>query len=63
MLTFFTLLSGYAISYLFVRIARPAFILPPESRILFEEDWMPDRKGLLTAFEQLYGEPAAPIGP
>ncbi len=63
MLTFFTFLSGYAISYLLVRIARPAFVLPPESRILFEEDWMPDRKGLSTAFEQLYGEPAAPIGP
>lgn len=58
MLTFFTTLSVYAICYLLVRIARPGFALPPDSRILFEEDWMPNRAGLVRAFEELYGEPA-----
>ena len=33
MLTFFTTLSVYAICYLLVRIARPAFVLPEDSRI------------------------------
>ena len=58
MLTFFTTLSVYAICYLLVRIARPQFALPPDSRILFEEDWMPNRAELVRAFEQLYREPA-----
>jgi hypothetical protein len=57
-LTFFTTLSVYAICYLLVRIARPHFALPPDSRILFEEDWVPNRVGLVRAFEQLYSEPA-----
>jgi hypothetical protein len=59
MLTFFTALSVYAICYLLVRIARPRFVMPPDSRILFEEDWMPNREGLARAFEQLYGERAS----
>jgi hypothetical protein len=59
MLTFFTTLSVYAICYLLVRIARPNFALPPDSRILFEEDWIPNREGIARAFEQLYKEPAA----
>jgi hypothetical protein len=59
MLTFFTSLSVYAICYLLIRIARPDFALPPDSRILFEEDWMPNRAGLAKAFEQLYKERAA----
>ena len=58
MLTFFTVLSVYAICYLLVRIARPRFALPPDSRILFEEDWMLNRAGLVRAFEELYQEPA-----
>lgn len=58
MLTFFTSLSVYAICYLLIRIARPDFALPPDSRILFEEDWVPNRAGLAKAFEQLYKEPA-----
>ncbi len=58
MLTFFTSLSAYAICYLLIRIARPDFALPPDSRILFEEDWMPNRAGLAKAFEQLYKERA-----
>jgi hypothetical protein len=63
MLTFFTTVSVYAICYLLIRIARPAFTLPKHSRILFEEDWMPNREGVANAFEQLYGERAARIGP
>lgn len=59
MLTFFAILSAYAICYLLIRIARPSFALPPNSRILFEEDWMANREGIAKAFEQLYGEPAA----
>jgi hypothetical protein len=58
-LTFFTILSAYAICYLLVRVARPDFALPPDSRILFEEDWVPNRAGLTKAFEQLYKERAA----
>jgi hypothetical protein len=61
MLTFFTTLSVYAICYLLVRIARPSFTLPPDSRILFEEDWVPNREGIARAFEQLYRERAAPF--
>jgi len=59
MLTFFTILSVYAICYLLVRIARPDFAFPPDSRILFEDDWVPNRGGLAKAFEQLYKERAA----
>ena len=59
MLTFFTALSTYAICYLLVRIARPGFKLPTDSRILFEEDWMLNRTGLIRAFEELYKERAA----
>jgi hypothetical protein len=54
MLTFFTTLSVYAICYLLTRIARPSFALPPHSRILFEEDWVPNREGIVRAFEDLY---------
>jgi hypothetical protein len=56
MLTFFTTVSVYAICYLLVRIARPSFVLPPDSRILFEEQWVPNRESLSKAFEQLYKE-------
>jgi hypothetical protein len=58
MLTFSTSLSVYAICYLLVRVARPRFVLPSDSRILFEEEWVPNREGVAKAFEQLYGERA-----
>jgi hypothetical protein len=58
MLTFFTTLSVYAICYLLVRIARPDFSLPPDSRILFEEEWVPNRTGVAKAFGALYNEQA-----
>lgn len=63
MLTFFTTLSVYAICYLLLRIARPDFALPPDSRILFEEDWVPNREGIARAFEQLYKERPAVLAP
>jgi hypothetical protein len=59
MVTFFTTLAVYAICYLLVRIARPSFILPPDSRILFEKEWVPNREGIAKAFEQLYQDSAA----
>jgi hypothetical protein len=62
-LTFFTTLSVYAICYLLIRIARPSFALPPASRILFEEDWVPNREGVARAFEQLYRESASRARP
>lgn len=34
--------------------ARPHFVLPEDSRILFEEGWMPIRAGLIKAFKGLY---------
>jgi hypothetical protein len=63
MLTFFTTLSVYAICYLLVRVARPQCALPEDSRILFEEDWMPNRAELIRAFEDLYREPARLLHP
>ncbi len=59
MLTFFTTLSVYSICYLLVRIARPSFALPSNSRILFEENWVPNREGIARAFKQLYKEHAS----
>jgi hypothetical protein len=61
MLTFFTTLSVYAICHLLVRIARSACVLPKDSRILFEEDWVPGREYIAKAFEQLFNERAAPL--
>lgn len=55
MLTFFTTVSVYAICYLLIRIARPNFTLPADSRIIYEEEWVPNREGIARAFEQLYG--------
>jgi hypothetical protein len=63
MLTLFTTLSVYAICYLLVRIARSDFALPPDSRFLFEEDWVPNREGIARAFEQLYKEHPAVMAP
>jgi len=59
-LTYLTTVSVYAICYLLVRIARPSFTLPTDSRFLFEDDWVPNRDGIAKAFEQLYNERAAP---
>jgi hypothetical protein len=59
-LTFFTTLSVYAMSYLLVRLARPDFIVPEDSDILFELDSMPDYAPLVRAFTELYGKPPKP---
>ena len=61
MQVFMTTVAVYAICYLLVRIARPNFALPPDSRILFEEEWIPGRQAIATAFEEVYGEPASTI--
>jgi len=53
-LTFFTTTLVYAINYLLIGIARPDFSLPPDSKILFEVDWMPNQESLAKAFNQLY---------
>jgi hypothetical protein len=57
--------SVYAICYLLVRIARPNFALPEDSRIVFEEAWVANHEGITRAFEELYGEPpvASAAGP
>ena len=52
---FFTTMSVYAICYLLVRLARDNFLLPEDSSILFELDWMPDHVPLVQAFADLYG--------
>lgn len=61
-LTFFTALSVMATSYLLVRVARPDFVMPEDSDILFELDWMPHYRELVRAFTELYGRsPKAPM--
>jgi hypothetical protein len=59
-LTFFTTLSVFAICYLLVRLARPGFIMPEDSDILFELDWMPHYAELVRAFTELYGKAPRP---
>lgn len=52
--SFRLLLDVYAISYLLVKIGRPSFVLPEDSSILFELDWITHRADVLKAFDQLY---------
>ena len=59
-LTYFPMLCAYAMCYLLVRIARPGFVMPEGSDILFELDWMPDYARLVRAFTDLYGKPPRP---
>lgn len=59
-LTFFTTLSVFALCYLLVRIARPGFIMPEDSDILFELDWMPHYSELVRAYTELYGKAPRP---
>jgi hypothetical protein len=59
-LTFFAALSVFASCYLLVRIARPAFVMPEDSEILFELDWMPDYGALVQAYTDLYGRDPKP---
>ena len=63
-LTFFTTLSVFANCYLLVRLARPGFIMPEDSDILFELDWMPHYSELVRAYSELYGKaPRPPMRP
>ena len=51
-------LDVYATCYLLVKIGRPAFRLPKNSKILFELDWMTRHAELAQAYGQLYlGKP------
>lgn len=59
-LTFFTALLVYALCYLLVRLARSGFVMPEDSDILFQLDWMPDHATLVRAFTELYGRPPNP---
>lgn len=59
-LTFFSSLSVHALSYLLIRLARPDFVMPEGSDILFELDWMPDYAPLVRAYADLYGKPPKP---
>jgi len=60
MLAFATALSVFAMCYLLVRIARRDFVMPADSKILFELDWIPNYKELVRAFTHLYGVPPKP---
>lgn len=59
-LTFFSSLAVHALSYLLVRLARPSFVMPEGSEILFELDWMPDHAPLVRAYTDLFGKPPNP---
>jgi hypothetical protein len=56
-LTFFSSLSVHALCYLLIRLARPDFVMPEGSEILFELDWMFDYAPLTRAYTKLYGKP------
>jgi len=53
-MVFYMSLRIYAICYLLIKFARPAFTLPVDSRILFELEWLPNHGETLRAFEELY---------
>ncbi len=59
-LTFFSSLTVYALCYLLVRLARPRFMMPDRSEILFELDWMPHHAPLVRAYTDLFGKPPKP---
>jgi hypothetical protein len=61
-LTFFSSLSVHALCYLLIRLARPNFVMPGGSDILFELDWMSDHAPLVRAYTDLYGKlPKPPL--
>jgi hypothetical protein len=60
MLTFFASLSVHALCYLLIRLARPDFVMPERSDILFELDWMSDYVPLVQAYTDLYGNSPKP---
>ena len=58
--TFFSSLAAYALCYLLVRLARPRFMMPERSEVLFELDWMPDHAPLVRAYADLFGKQPKP---
>ena len=54
MKTFKLSLDVYSICYLLVRVGRPDFELPEDSKILFELDWMAHHADLAKAYHQLF---------
>ncbi|MGB7973772.1 MAG: hypothetical protein WCF81_05360 [Roseiarcus sp.] len=59
-LAFFSSLDVYALCYLLVRLARPRFVMPEKSEILFELDWMASHASLVRAYTDLFGKPPRP---
>ena len=59
-LTFFTTLSVFAMCYLLVRLARRDFVMPEDSDILFELEWVPNYAKLVRGFTELYGHAPRP---
>jgi hypothetical protein len=53
-LSFRMSLRVYAICYLLVRIARPSFVLPADSGILFELDWLENHAETARAYKDIY---------
>jgi hypothetical protein len=49
-------LDVYSICYLLVKVGRCDFVLPANSHILFELDWMTHHAVALKAYRQLYGD-------
>jgi hypothetical protein len=58
--TFGYVLTIYASSYLLVRLARPTFVVPRNSRVIFKMDWIPSHSLLVRAFTDLYGKKPRP---
>ena len=61
-LTFFSSLTVHALCYLLVRLARPRFMMPEGSEVLFELEWMPDHAPFVQAYTDLFGKrPKSPL--
>lgn len=59
-LAFFSTLSVQGLCYLLIRIARPDFVIPEGSEILFELEWMPEHAALVRAYTELFGKAPNP---
>ncbi len=53
-MTFEMTLCVYAISYLLAKIGRPSLVVPKESLIVFELDWLPGHQKVAKAFDQMW---------
>lgn len=52
-----TAVAVYALCHLLVRIARPRAVLPNNSEMIYELDWMPEHANLVRAYTELFGRP------